>query len=199
MEKFIGKSSGELNYSLDVQIWSMKNVSVRRKLPQSCWTCTRLSRGCDSSWTRHPERCPLLLIYPARRTRRHRQYHTLCVTVGEYWQTLQPDTKYSGYLNTQGNMSESKNTLHTNLYDEFGEGFGERLQHFRRFFSAVQLKAADSNSGQVTHQTRHHLHRQQNQHRQPVKTVMDRRPSKRPWEREHRWSTKDQQKNNWSL
>lgn len=122
---------------------------------------------------------------------------------GEYWQKLQPDTKYSGYLNTQGNMSESKNTLHTHLYDEFGEGFGDRLQHFRRFFSAVQLKATDGNSGQVTHQTRHHLHRQQNQHRQPVKTVMDRRPSKRPWEREHRWSTKGQQqqkhKFTWSL
>ncbi len=100
MGKFIGKSSGKFNYSWDVQIWSMKHVSVRRKLPRSCWTCTRLSRGCDSSWTRHPERCPLLLIYPARRTRRHRQYHTLCVTVGEY--KLQPDTKYSGYLNTQG-------------------------------------------------------------------------------------------------
>lgn len=73
-------------------------------------------------------------------------------------QKIQPDTKYSAYLNTQRNMSKSKNILHahkhTHLYDEFGEGFSERLQQFR-YFSAVQLKAADSDSGQITHQTGH--------------------------------------------
>lgn len=148
----------------------------------------RNARGCNSSWTRRLEQCPLLLIYPARRPRCHSQYQTLCVTVGEYrkYSLTQNILHISTLKETWASLKTLHAHKHTHLYDEFGEGFSERLQQFRYFFSAVQLKAADSDSGQITHQTGHHLNQQQHQHRQPVKTVMDRHPSKRPWKREHR-------------
>lgn len=64
------------------------------------------------------------------------------------------------------------------LYDELGDWLGDDLEHLGGFLPWPKLEAVDQQLRQTDYDAARQLQRQQNQHRQPVETVVDRCPGK---------------------